>query len=270
MEQITKQQVILIALLVAIITAISTSVATVSLLDNPGGGPQQTIYKVIERSIETVANIPTVKEAVSTAKQSSASAELSPSDIAANGAKSIIRIYEKVGNDKKFVALGIAVGSKNGALSSAPLAELANGLEYVAVTADSHEIKASLSKTGLPAGFAFFVLNYDTGEKSKVSTIEIKSNPSLKLGANVVALGGKEEGNVVSTGIITELLPLEGGAATSTDKMSTDMALSSALSGWLLFDTSGNLVGFETGINENKTGQFINGGLVKAALAGLL
>lgn len=269
MEQITKQQVILIALLVAIITAISTSVATVSLLDNPSTSAGQTIYKVIERSIETVANIPTVKDAVSTAKQTITS-ELSPSDIAASGAKSIIRIYEKVGNDKKFVALGVAVGGKGGALSSAPSSELGNTLEYVAVTADNHEIGATLAKTGLPGGFALFSLNYGAGEKSKTPSIEIKSNSGLKLGANVVALGGKESGNVVSTGIITEFAPLEGGAATSTDMMTSDMALSSSLSGWLLFDTGGNLIGFETGINEDKTTRFINGAVVKAALSGLL
>lgn len=270
MEQITKQQVILIALLVAIITAISTSVATVSLLDNPSSGSGQTIYKVIERSIETVANIPTVKEISTAVKAPSSSVQISPSDIASAGAKSLVRIYEKIGNEKKFVALGVAVGSKNGVLSSAPASARTDSSQYIIITSDNREIPAIWIKSDLTSGFAFFTISYAVGEKSKVPAIEIKDSSALRLGSNVVALGGKESGNVVSTGIVTEFAPLDGKSATSTEMINTDMALSSALSGWLLFDTSGNLIGFETAPHADKAANFISGAVVKAAIAGLL
>ena len=270
MEQITKQQVILIALLVAVITAIATSVATVSLLDNPGASSGQTIYKVIERSIETVANIPTVKDTSSAVKQITSSKELSPSDIAANASRSMIRIYERVNADKKFVALGAAVGAKNGVLASALLSEPTGFSSYLALTPEGKEIPAILVRTGLPGGLSFFTLSYDPSEKNKVAIIDFKNLASPKLGANVVGLGGKEGGNVVSTGIITQFAPLSGNNATSTDTMTTDMTLTSSLSGWLLFDISGNLVGLETGINADKAGEFVNANLVKSAIRDLL
>jgi S1-C subfamily serine protease len=100
--------------------------------------------------------------------------------------------------------------------------------------------------------------------------IEIKDAKALKLGSNVVALGGKEEGNVVSTGIITEFTPLPNASATSTDAFATDMNLSSGLSGWLLFDTAGNLSGFEAGLGEDKVARFINAGLLRSALGSYL
>lgn len=270
MEHITRQQTILIALLVAIITAISTSVATVSLLDNPSSIVTPTIYKVIEKSIETVTNIPSVKEAVSSVKPApSAPAQISPSDIASNGAKSIVRIYDKSGPEKKFVSLGIAVGGKNGVLATSDASHTASS-QYIAVTNDGKEIKATFSKAGIVGGLSFFTLNYDAGEKSKVPPIQIKDSSGLKLGSNVVALGGKESGNVVSTGIIAEFAPLQGRAATTTDMMTTDMGLSSTLSGWLLFDTGGNLSAFETTIDEAGVAHFLNAGLVVTAITDLL
>jgi S1-C subfamily serine protease len=270
MEQITKQQVILIALLVAIITAISTSVATVSLLDNPSGNSNQTIYKVIEKSIETVANIPTVKDISTAVKAPSTPSQISPSDIASAGVKSIVRIYDKSGADRKFVALGIAIGSKGSVLASTPAVDNGEGSKYIAVTSDGKEIPATLTKEGLPSKFVLFTLNYDLAEKNKVPAIDIKSSSAQKLGSNVVALGGKESGNVVSTGIIAEFAPQGGAAATSTDMMTTDMALSSNLSGWLLFDTSGNLIGFETDVDADKVAHFINGAVIKAAVSASL
>lgn len=270
MEQITKQQVILIALLVAIITAISTSVATVSLLDNPYSSSGQTIYKVIEKSIETVANIPTTKDTDTTAKPIPVSSEISPSDIAASGAKSIVRIYEKIGGEKKFAALGAAFGSKNGVIASALLVDKTESSEFVAVTSENREVKATITKSDLPGRLTFFVLNYEAGEKSKVPSLEIKSVAAQKLGTNVVALGGKESGNVVSTGIIMELAALEGSSATTTDVMITDMALSSSISGWLLFDKAGSIIGFEMGSDDARVGRFLSASIIKSALAGLL
>src|SRR5262249_18336722 len=112
--------------------------------------------------------------------------------------------------------------------------------------------------------------NYPQGEKSKLQTLDLKDSSSLKLGANVVALGGKESGNVVSTGIVTEFSSYTGRGATSTDVVSTDLSLSSDFSGWLLFDTGGNLVGLEIGSGEGKSARFLNAAVIKSALAGLL
>ncbi len=249
MEQITKQQLILVSLLVAIVTAVATSVATVSLLDDTGS-PQQTIYKVIERSIEKVAEIPTVKNIVSNDPKKTETTVITPSDIAEKKSLSLVRIYEKVAEVKQFVALGVAVGSKNAVLASQLQTPYTEGAEYVAMTNDNREIVAKYEKGGIVGGFMVFTLQYDIKEKNRIPALLLKSISGLKLGSNVVSLGGKESGDVISTGIVTELRASDATASTTKNIIVTDMNLTTSISGLLLFDTSGNLIALEKRFEE--------------------
>lgn len=262
MEQITKQQLILVCLLVSIVTAVATSVATVSLADG-NSGSEKTIYQVIEKTIEKVADIPTVKNIVGTSDtKKPVVTELSPADIADKKSDSLVRIYEKIGETKQFVALGLAIGSKNAILSSTlPDTVLPEHL-FLAVTSNNREIPLKLEKVGLQNNFAVFTIQYAQGEKNKIPTLPLKDISSIKLGGNVVALGGKESGDVVSTGIVTEIKSIDDVVATK-NILVTDMLLTSPISGWLLFDTSGNLVAFEKELSEmGRSPVFVNAKLV--------
>jgi hypothetical protein len=266
MDHVTKQQLILISLLVAIVTAVSTSVATVSLLGD-SGSPQQTIYKVIERSIEKVADIPTVKNIVSNDTKKIETTIITPSDIAEKKSLSMVRVYEKVGEVKQFVALGIAVGNKNAVLASSLQGPHTEGAQYIAVTNDNREISAKYEKGDVAGGFTVFTLQYDDKEKNKVPAMILKSISGMKLGSNVVSLGGKESGNVISTGIVTELRATDVTASTTKNILVTDMNLTTGISGLLLFDTSGNLVAFEKGFEQGVADPlFINAKVVEEGI----
>jgi len=272
MEHLTKQQITLLCVLIALITSVATAISVVSLTDE-SGLPTQTIYKVIERSIDKVADLPTKDSTPAPIKETKPVSTVFPSDIAQLGVKSLVRIYETSSGTKQFVALGVAVGSKSGVLTSSLLVPNYAGSTYIAIAPDGTEVPATFSKDDISGSFAFFVMNYPAGSKSKVPSIELKSISNLKLGANVVAVGGKESGDVVSTGIVAELRPLTEGATTGKTSaiVITDMTLTSTFSGFLLFDTSGVLVAFEQGIDTTeKTPIFLDAGVVKAALAGLL
>ncbi|MFA6050725.1 MAG: trypsin-like peptidase domain-containing protein [Candidatus Paceibacterota bacterium] len=272
MEYITKQQVILICILVAIVTSVATAISVVSLVD-PSGSPTQTIYRVIETTIEKVADIPSdepeVTRPIDIPKTPSV---LSVSDIAQIGARSLVRIYSNVNNVRQFAALGVAVGSKDGVLATELLVPQATA--YIAVLPDGSEVPAAFVKDDIAGTFSFFTLGYPVGTKSKVPVIELKNISGLKLGASVVAVGGKESGNVVSTGIVAELRPLDSdtsSASSTSNIVLTDMSLSSAYSGFLLFDTSGNLVAFERSVSEaDDSPFFLNASILRGALAGLL
>ena len=54
MEDLTKQQLILLALLVSFVTSIATGVVTVSLVDQAPAGVSQTIHQIFEKTIERV------------------------------------------------------------------------------------------------------------------------------------------------------------------------------------------------------------------------
>jgi len=250
MEQITKQQLILVSLLVAIVTAVATSVATVSLADGTSR-PEQTIYRVIERTIEKVADIPAVKEIVNTdVKKPVVVTELSPADIVDQKSNSLVRIYEKIDGVNQFTSLGLAVGTKNAVVSSAITTPVVPESQFVAVTGAGTEIPLKFEKNGLINNFSVFTFQYDPKEKTKIPTLDLKDISGIKLGSNVVALGGKESGDVVSTGIVTEIKTINDKASSTKNVLVTDFTPTTAVSGWLLFDTKGNLVAFEGGFND--------------------
>jgi hypothetical protein len=273
MENITKQQLILVCLLVAIVTAVATSVATVSLADGAGGRPEQTIYKVIEKTIDKVADIPTVKDIVGgTDNVKPATTVLTPSDIADKKLKSLVRIYELVTGEKKFVVLGVAVGKKDGVITSAPQIPINMAGQYVAITSEGLEIPVRYEKGNIAGDFAFFSLLYDAKTKAKVPPLSIKGISGLTLGSNVISLGGKESGDVLSTGLVTELKSIDTTASTSVKNLVvTDMKLTTDISGWLLFNINGELIAFEKGIDAmDKTPIFINAKTVEEIILGML
>jgi hypothetical protein len=266
MEQITKQQLILVCLLVSIVTAVATSVATVSLNDG-NTGADRTIYQVIEKTIEKVTDIPTVKNIVGTQDTKKPSViELSPADIADQKSDSLVRIYEKVGEVKQFVALGVVLGTKNTVVSSSLLSPVVPESKFVAVTKSGREILLKFEKGGLVNNFAVFSLQFDPKDKTKIPSLTPKNIASIKLGSNVVALGGKESGNVVSTGIITEIKSLDENATTTKNILVTDFTPTTPISGWLLFDTQGGLVAFESIMSELSVPVFLNAKLVEEGM----
>lgn len=273
MEHITRQQTILIALLVAIVTSVATAITVVSLNDETST-PTQTIYRVIEKSIDKVADIPTVKEVKEVVKVTSdkeVSKVLSPALIAEIGAKSLVRIYDKGSGEKKFAALGVAVGAKDNVLASSLLVPNSPSSSYVVVAPDGTEVSANFTKADVAGGFTVFTLKY-SDPKKKVPAIDLKNIGSVKLGDNIVLLGGKEGGNVVSTGIVSELRPIDKDADKTSEAsyIITDISLSSSVSGFLLFDTEGNLVALEQGMGESTTPVFVPLAILKASISTLL
>lgn len=54
MEELNKNQLILLALLVSFVTSMATGIVTVSLMEDSPDGVQQTIYRVVEKTVERV------------------------------------------------------------------------------------------------------------------------------------------------------------------------------------------------------------------------
>ena len=61
MENLTKHQLILVALLISFVTSIATGIVTVSLMDQAPKGVTQTINRVVERTVERVVTEPPKK-----------------------------------------------------------------------------------------------------------------------------------------------------------------------------------------------------------------
>lgn len=265
MDNLNKQQVILIALLVAIVTSITTGIVTVSLSDQSSSGVSQTIYRVVEKTIANVtpADSP-VRKIVEKEDNPKISATLSITEIAEKNGKNLVRIFAGLrgSGEKRFVGVGIALTSKGFILGSGLPLEWENS-NFWALNSLDQEIPISVKKNLSVGALPVFSVN-DNKDISKLTPETLGSISSLKLGSSAISFGGKEKDNVVSTGIVTEFENLEGNTSTSTTNIAiTDMKISSRYTGFLLINTLGNIIGFALPLEENRPAKFIDAGLVR-------
>ncbi len=245
MDHLTKQQVILLALLVSFATAVSTGITIFSLADNSTNpGVQQIAYRVIEKTISQVASDSPVRKIIPDSVQNVAvqtPQPLSISDIADQTSGSLIRIYKTVvgTTTHEFVTLGVMTSGNN--IIAADGLDLNASLNYVTVLSDKKEYQITFVKE-LGAGLALFKMNDEVAAKT-ISTIKILPLAKLKIGFNVIAIGGDQSSNVVSTGIIKQIssVPLNGK---NISVLTTDFKPTTSASSLILLDTNANLIGF--------------------------
>ncbi len=221
------------------VTALSTGITTVSLMDKSDQGVTQTIYRVVEKTIEKVAPDSPVRKIVEVPKTDPKETVLSISDIAEKAGASLVRIYRKVADKNEFVSLGIKVGSKGAIIAF-------NGGEFS--TAESYSV--SFGKEFVPLAFSkkintsVSVFLLDTKDISKIPSASYVSSKNIKLGANVIALGGREDNNIVSTGIVKEFGSIKVSESASATTFVTDLKPSSNLSSFVLLSTNAEILGF--------------------------
>lgn len=276
MEHLTKQQIILLALLVAIVTSITTGIVTVSLSDQ-SSGVSNTIYRVVEKTIATVAptDSPVRKIVEPVVVKPKENTDLPLTDIVDKVGKSFIRVYtgdltkipETQTEASQYITLGIALGTKGTVIiPTLPTTVSANTILFTFAT-DGTKIPLSIESSTLPSGLAMLKVK-DAKDIGKIAPAVLGNFSVFKLGSNVVALGGKENDNIVSTGIITEFenLPNSTDATTAKSVAVTNIELSGRLAGWILLNTTGQVTGFLlSGSDTEKHARYIDAILVKNA-----
>ena len=110
MDNLNKQQLILLALLVSFVTSIATGIVTVSLMDQAPAGITQTINRVVEKTIERVVQAPAQPAAVVTKEVIVTEEDLITAAIEKN-AKSIVKIEMILASQTtgSFAGLGVVV-----------------------------------------------------------------------------------------------------------------------------------------------------------------
>jgi len=277
MEHLTKQQIILLAILVAIVTSITTGIVTVSLSDQSVGGVSNTIYRVVEKTIATVAptDSPVRKIVEPVAVKPKENTDLPLTEIVDKVGKSFIRVYtgdltkipETQTEASQYITLGIALGTKGGVIIPTLPTTVSEKTILFTFASDGTKIALSIVPSTLPSGLAMLKVK-DTKDIGKIAPAVFGNFGVFKLGSNVVALGGKENDNIVSTGIITEFesLPNSTDATAAKSVAVTNIELSSRLAGWILLNTTGQVTGFLLpGSDTEKHARYIDAILVKNA-----
>lgn len=222
-EELSKAQLILLTILVNFVTSVATAILTVSLLDQAPPFVIQTVNRVVEHTIETVAQAaPTIIQAPAPSNQ-----DLVTAAIGADATRTVAIYSAETGTSTPAIAIGTYL-SKSRAIATA--AQDALPKEVLVAFPNGSYIAASLSHEG--SGIAIYGFA-DSVALPKVTSPVLIAAGDLKLGQTVLAISA--DGSA-ATGII---------ARVSANNISTTLPDIGA--GSAAVDLSGNLIGIGAG-----------------------
>lgn len=240
-EDLSKSQLILLTILVNFVTSVATGILTVSLLDQAPPFVTQTVNRVVERTIETVAQA--APAAVISAPAPS-NQDLVTAAIGAAAVRAVAIHSSALGTSSPAVAVGTYL-PKARAVATVHSAELPK--EVLIQFPDGSFIAASKSKEDTDLmiyGFA------DNATLPKTSSPTLVAAGDLKLGQTALAIGA--DGSA-STGIVSKA---------SKDGIKTtlpDIGVGSAV-----VDLAGNVIGLASGVAP---GLLVSASRISALLA---
>jgi S1-C subfamily serine protease len=255
MEDLTKQQLVLLCIMVSFVASVATGIMTVSLLtDGPVIVPQ-VINRVVERTVETI--IPAAKEIIKIpVKEESKSREEILSEVIEKSGKSIVRLTKITETGDEFVAYGIIVSTDGEVLSDNSI--FSKDLKYKATFEDGN--KRDLFIDEKEDGSKKLYLVRGETEKISFTNAVLGNSDTMKLGQTVLMIGGETKLRV-ALGIISSILEDEKKSdpvSTSTPPtkfrttFETDIVSEEALLGSPIINMSGEVVGIRVSSNKEK------------------
>jgi hypothetical protein len=222
-EELSKSQLILLTILINFVTSVATGILTVSLLDHAPPYVTQTVNRVVEHSIETVA---AAAPAVAISAPAPSNQDLVTTAIGADAAR-LVAIYTSKGTSTPAVAIGSFLPKSHTVVTAA---QDALPKESVIAFADGSSRPASLAKTGKGVAIYGFA---DDATFPKVPALTLVSAKALVLGETVLTIGA------------------DGAAATGIVSRVSDQNIRTTLpdvgAGSAIVDLSGNLIGIAAG-----------------------
>lgn len=223
-EELSKSQLLLLTILVNFVTAVATGILTVSLLDRAPAVVTQTINRVVERTIETVAAAAPAATAQAPAPSNQ---DLVTAAIGADATR-VVAIYAlETGTSTPVIAVGTYLPK-----SRAVATVTKDTLPKEALIGFPGNVYASASLAREGEGITIYGFS-DTASLPKATALSLVSAATLKLGQTVLAIGAD---GTASTGIIARVA--DDGIHTTLP----DIGVGSAA-----VDLSGNLIGLANG-----------------------
>jgi hypothetical protein len=240
MTELSKQQLILLALLVSFVTSLATGIVTVSLMDQAPQGITRTVSQVIEKTIQQIApQNASVAAAPATLADQTAEAVQKVSE-------SVVRLENKDGSN--VGGLGLIV-SKEGVIISdkAAIAGLTN---YSAMQPDGSVVNVSVVRSQIDGDVVFLAPLPSALSGTVYVPIEFAKPPEL--GQTVFSLTGTST-SVLGQGIITQTME-RLASTTSAAPIMTSIPPSKVIAGSPLFDLSGKIIGMRTSSLDTRDG----------------
>lgn len=247
MEDLNKNQIILLTLLVSFVTSIATGIMTVSLLQEAPVEVTRTINNVVEKTIETVKPVmtsSTVQKEVTTVVVKEEDRIV---DSINKNTTSVVRINERnpFTDERSFYGIGIVI-SKDGFIATDRKTVLATNI-YTATLGDGTLVKIIPQGINKQTNFILFAI--DPTEKTKPSLSPAAlSDVDAKLGQTVISLGG-DKSDAVTVGRIISIDSKDSQVGSTTVKkiseINTDVATKDLVVGSPLFNLSGEIIGMK-------------------------
>lgn len=223
-EELSKSQLILLTILVNFVTSVATGVLTVSLLDHAPAFVTQTVNRVVERTIETVA---AAAPAAIIQAPAPSNQDLVTAAIGADAARAVAIYAGDTGTSTPALAIGTYI-SKARAIATA--AQDALPKEVLVEFTDGSHIPASLAHEGNGISIYGFA---DKTVLPKIPSPVLVAAGDLRLGETALALTAD---GAAATGIVARVS--SKGIYTTLPDIGTGSAV---------VDLSGNLIGLGAG-----------------------
>lgn len=235
MEHLSKQQLILLALLVSFVTSLSTGIFTVSLMSQAPQGVMQTINQVVEKTIEKAVTPNGTASVVS-----STIPEKNTSNAISIVSKSLVKIAD-ADNNNMILGLGLILNKKGIIMTDKSVIDSVP--HYNIIFADGSSVPVNTSIAQITGDIVFLTINnYD-----KLSGINpISYAPSISLGQKVYYMNGTstlalQEGLITTSGNSGSLV-----LDSDTTPVHTNILLNKNSFGGVLFDLDGRVIGINT------------------------
>ena len=270
MENLTKHQIVLLTLLISFVTSMATGIVAVSLMNQAPAGVTQTINRVVERTIEKVVTQPSTSTVATVGTITKETIVVSADDKVVSAidknSKSLLRIYKSnvdpfIAGTESLVFVGIgAVISDDGIVATdANIVSQENSRYFTSPDGKLHELLVLRSEVGDKVGL--LKIKEDSKNPLNLQKADLSKN-DLKLGQSVVYIGGETK-NIVATGIVS-------GLGTGTLSIETSISQNVFISGGLLLNLSGELVGVKAiYLGNSNAGLFAPSAEIQKALDSL-
>lgn len=265
MEDLTKQQLVLLVLLVSFVTSIATGIITFTLLQEAPVEVTQTINRVVEKTIERV-----VTETGEPGKVVTTTVVVNEEDrvleAIAKNENSIVRFEGIAADGSRFVAgLGLVLSS-NGVIVT-DLRTYNASFSRTLVFSDGKKYSVNdKSYIDNENGLVFVKVGLPKTEVSKTvfAPAILGDSDKLKIGQTLVAISGRES-NAVSIGRIRQLI--SSNISKTMIEIVSDLDYARGNPGSPAINLSGEIIGMEKPVLEGeRTYSYIPSNTIKATL----
>ncbi len=229
MEELSKQQLILLALLISFVTSLATGIFTVSLMSQAPQGVVQSIGQVVEKTIERAVFQNTKADAIESRRSNSIGAAYSIV------LQSTVTIRDHfTGNIK---SLGLIVTNRGVILSDK--SSLVVGEVYDASLSDGRIVPVSIIQSQVNGDIVFLAPTGDIRSiRSNIVAASFASTTVLGQDVYSMSFVGSSTPSI-NSGIVSSVSTNQG----PDTLISTNILTSKTLSGSPVFDSSGSIVG---------------------------